>query len=387
MKKKLAARFDRVFIVWTLCILILAVASVFSVRRLLHVLPKESFEQKITNSALRQGDWFMRNQKESGDFIYEQIAATGEIKEGDNIVRQAGALYGLAQLYRYNKEPNLKETLEKGFGYFRSLTATISAETSAITLNDETWTNTTALLVLGLTEFIDSDTQLRTTGNLEYLVRLSNYLIATQTSTGAYINDYDPEPTESDYNNGETMYALIRSYSVTQKPQYLASVKHMAEYAMNYYGSQKFNSSFFSWGMAAFAHLYTVEKNDAYWRFMSAYAQKYFDSRGNAYEQYLAHQSKSVITPGSSVFLEGVDHIAWIAKEKDPLLYQELKRHIERVLNYLLVYEIDSPYGKYAVGKDSIRNAVCSQVTCETTRIDFLQHNMSAILLYKRLVR
>lgn len=387
MKKKSASRFDRVIVLWVLCLLVLIGISVYCVTRLLRVLPKESFEQKITNSALRQGDWFRRNQKESGDFLYEQIAATGERKDGDNIVRQAGALYGLAQLYRYNKEPNLKETLEKGLGYFRSLTATISAEASAITSNDETWSNTTALLVLGLTEFIDSDTQLRTTENLEYLVRLSNYLVATQTSTGAYINDYEPRPVESDYNNGETMYALIRSYSVTQKIAYLESAKRMAEYAIHYYGPQKFNSSFFSWGMAGFAHLYTVEKNDAYWEFMHAYTQKYFDARGDSYEQFLARQSDSVITPGTSVFLEGVDHIAWIAKEKDPVLFQKLKRHIERVLEYLLVYEIDSPYGKYAVGIDSVRNAVCSQVTCETTRIDFLQHNISAILLYKRLVR
>ncbi|MEK7533072.1 MAG: hypothetical protein AAB542_01430 [Patescibacteria group bacterium] len=387
MKKNRVGRLDRLQVIWSVGIIIVSIFSAWAVLHLIRVLPKESFEQKIIGSITRQGDWFVRNQTTAGDFVYERYAATGEVKEGNNIVRQAGALYGLAQLYSYTKDPAIAQTLEKGFGYFRTLTATPSAETNAITYNEETQTNTTALLVLALVEYLEADAQHKTTENLEYLVRLSNYLVSTQEASGAYINEYVPKPVESDYNNGETMYALIRSYNVTQKEPYLISVKRMAAYAIDHYGTQGFNSSFFSWGMAGFAHLYVIDANEAYWEFLKGYADKYMGARGSAYEQYLAHTSEDVITPGASVFLEGVDHIAWIAKDKDIMLHRTLTRHVQNMLNFLLMYELDSPNGKYASGNDLVRGAVCSQVGCETTRIDFLQHNMSASLLYLRLLR
>jgi len=382
MKKKRVVRVDFLFLLWISVIAVISFFSVQQVRRLVGVLPKENFKQKVTGSITRQGDWFIKNQTPAGDFVYERYAATGEIKEGNSIVRQAGALYGLGQLYAYTKNPKTKMTLEKGFDYFRGLTATPSASANVITHNGQTLTNTTALLVLGLVEYLEADNRNKTTENLEYLVRLSNYLASTQTSTGAYINEYVPKPAESDYNNGETMYALIRSYNVTQKQEYLLSVKRMASYAMEYYGPQGFNSSFFSWGMAGFSYLYAEEPDEKYWEFLRQYADKYMTSRGAVYEQFLNHTSETAITPGASVFLEGVNHIAWVAKDKDPGLYRTLKRHVERVLDFLLTYELDGPYGKYASGKDMVRGAICSQKECETTRIDFLQHNISAILLY-----
>jgi len=384
MKKKRAPRLDRIHIVWSIVIVILVCFSGVAVWRLVRLLPKENARERLEGSIVRQGKWFAKNQTEEGDFVYERISASGEVKEGHNMVRQAGALYGLGQLYAHTKDPEVAATIEKGLGYFREITATMSAEASAITYNEVTNTNTTALLVLGLVEYLEVDEALQTTENLEYLVRLSNYLVSTQTSTGAYINTYKPTPSESDYNNGETMYALIRSYRLTRKQPYLLSVKRMANYAIFHYGPRDYNSSFFSWGMAGFAHLYQVEPDEKYWEFMRAYAVKYMVSRGNGYEQYLSGKTKEPIIPSASVFLEGVSHIAWIAKEKDVSFSNMLTRHTQRVLQHLLMYEINSPYGAFVSESDVVTGAVCATVGCETTRIDFLQHNMSAIILYFR---
>lgn len=364
--------------IWIIGIAVISVFSAFSVYRLISVWPKENFEQKVVGSAKRQGEWFTRNQTNEGDFVYERIVATGEVKEGNNIVRQAGALYGLAQLYGYTKDPKIEQTLEQGFTYFRGLTATPSADVNKIVYFDDAQSNTNALLVLALVEYIEGDIKHNTTENLEYLVRLSNYLVATQATNGSYINDYTPRAEESDYNNGETMYALIRSYNVTRNERYLTSVKRFANYALTHYGEKEFNSSFFSWGMAGFAYLYKADPSDRYWKFLKEYAEKYMIARGAGYEK------TQDSPPGSAVFLEGIDHVAWIAREKDTVMYRALREHVQKVLTYLVTYEIGGPYGKYTSPDDTVIGAVCSQVTCETTRIDFLQHLLSAILLYIR---
>jgi len=372
---------------WTVVIIILLMFSAYAVFRLVRVWPKESFVEKILGSVKRQGEWFTRNQTEEGDFVYERIVATGEVSEGNNIVRQAGALYGLAQLYGFTKDPKIEQTLEKGFTYFRGLTATPSAQVNNIVYFDDAQSNTNALLVLALVEYIEADEKQKTTKNLEYLVRLSNYLIATQATNGSYINDYTPRAEESDYNNGETMYALIRSYNLVQKESYLASVKRFANYAISSYGKDEFNSSFFSWGMAGFAYLYRIEPSDRYWKFLKEYSEKYMMNRGKGYEQYLIGKGATEIPPGAAVFLEGVDHVAWIARDNDVALYRTLKAHVQKVLNHLLIYEIGGPFGKYTSPNDVVRGSICSQTTCETTRIDFLQHLMSAALLYVRFLR
>lgn len=386
MKKNQKFLFDFWYIAWCGVILGIAFFSYKAVVRLIHVWPKESIEQKLDGSILRVGSWFIRNQKPEGNFVYEQYTLTGEETQGDNnIVRQAGALYGLGHLYRYNKDPAIAEVFEKGLMYFNGLIATPSADMATISYEGSIFTNTTALVVLGLVEYMEADEQKKTIENLEYLVRLSNYLVSTQTSTGAYVNDFLPTPVESDYNNGETMYALIRSYHLTQKESYLLSVKRMANYAIDHYGKQKFNSSFFSWGMAGFSYLYMIDADERYWKFMTTSIDTYFTARGDRYEKYLKNKSGSMpIAPSASVFLEGLNHVGWIAKEKDPVLYTRLKNHVKKVLEYLLVYEINSPYGKYKSEDVRVSGAICAKDTCETTRVDFMQHNLSAMYLYLR---
>lgn len=368
--------------IWIVILLFLTVCSSYFVYRLFKLWPKETLEQKLEGSMARETTWLLNNQKEAGDFVYERIAATGQANDANSIVRQAGALYGLGQAYKYKKDPHVAQAFEKGLSYFKNLTATKSATMVAISHEDETLSNTTALVVLGLTEYIEADDRNNTLENLEYLVRLSNYLESTQATTGAYINSYIPTPSESDYNNGETMYALIRSYQLTQKDSYLTSVKRMADYAISHYKTDTFNSSFFSWGMAGFAHLYSVAPDEKYWKYLVASFDTYMKYRGQWYEQYLRSKDGEPVTPGSAVFLEGVDHIGWIAKTKDPMLYKKINAHVRRVLDHLLAYELNSPYGKYRSESASVSGAVCSQVNCESTRMDFVQHHMSAMTLY-----
>ena len=370
--------------VWLILLLFLMVGASYLVYRLVQRLPKETLEQKLASSITRETEWFLNNQKETGDFVYERLTATGEVNDGNSIVRQAGGMYGLGQAYRYKKDPQVAQAFEKGLTYFKALTATKSATMAAVSHEDSTLTNTTALLVLGLTEFIEADNRNNTVENLEYLVRLSNYLESTQATSGAYINSYSPVHLESDYNNGETMYALIRSYQLTQKDSYLASVKRMADYAITHYGTNAFHSSFFSWGMAGFAYLYTIEPEQKYWKYLSESFDTYMQDRGVGYEKYIQSKEGEPVAPGSAVFLEGVDHIGWIAKSKDQVKYKKINLHLRRMLDHLLSYELNSPYGKYRSESASVSGAVCSQVSCESTRMDFVQHHMSAMTLYLR---
>jgi len=330
------------------------------------------------------GAWFVRNQTQRGDFVYEQYAATGDTVPGNNIVRQAGALYALAKLYRHSKKEDIRETLDRGIAFFRDVTVTPSSNTRAVQYDGEIRSNTIALLILAMAEYLESETATNADVLTRELSEYAQYLVLTQVHSGGYINAHQVKNAESDYNNGETMYALIRSYEIIGNPLYLTSVRKAADYAMQKYGIGKFNASFYSWGMAAFAYLYGIDPQEAYWTFMKEYTDRYMETRGKRYEQSVADSALPKVPPGAAVFLEGVVHVAWAALYKDQWYARDLRKHIDTVLPYLIRYEINSPFGWYLSHNANLSGAVCSQASCETTRIDFTQHLLSAILLRHR---
>nr|MBP9814339.1 hypothetical protein [Candidatus Woesebacteria bacterium] len=99
--------------IWLAVLLFLIVGASYFVNRLVRLWPKETLEQKLEGSIARETQWFLNNQKEAGDFVYERASATGEINDANNIVRQAGALYGLGQAYGYKNDPKISQAFEK----------------------------------------------------------------------------------------------------------------------------------------------------------------------------------------------------------------------------------------------------------------------------------
>lgn len=338
----------------------------------------------LTNTMDMIDGWYTRVQKNDGDFRYLISVPQGKTLKGNNIVRQAGSLYALAQYYNYRRNVTTKQTLDRGFGYFTKLLEPQGTDASAIVFKGKKQSNASALLLLGLVEYIEANPQ----ENERYKVlaqKLANYLVTTQTEKGSFINMWDPQPKESDYNNGETMYALIRAYKLFKTPQYLASVEKAAAYFESYYDTRYFNSAFYSWGMAGFAHLYIVRPKESYWQFLKDSTDTYWNARGKAAHGYIVTGGKD--TPSLAVFLEGTAHTAWLAKEKDEKYYTFLRKHIEESLIYLTRYQPGNPYSSIKTTKPQIQGGICRDIPCSALRIDSTQHYLSAIYLYQTKVK
>ena len=347
---------------------------------------KSSEKPTFDSSMEKMGDWFISVQKNRGDFRYELSIPKGKTKRGNNIVRQAGALYGLAQLYKYDKNPNIQQTLEKGLGYFNKFMIPQGKNAVAVVFHGKLKSNASALLLLGLIEYLQAEPKAKAQYG-ERAEQLANYLVLSQTKEGGFINIWTPISVESDYNNGETFYALVRAYQVFHHPAYLRAAKKAAAYFETLYGHQKFNSAFYSWGMAGFAHLYKVEPRDEYWKFLKESTDKYWLARGEPMQRYINEKQGYPPKPGLAVFLEGVAHTAWIARDKNPEYYAKLKSHIESSLLFLMGYQVGNLYSPVQSKLARLQGGVCMQETCKRLRIDFTQHNLSALYLYQVMVK
>lgn len=343
---------------------------------------RQQLSSDLNDSMELSGNWFKEIQNNQGDFTYQIDTKTAQPADDNNIVRQAGSLYSLAQLYKVDKDPSTKEMLDKGFAYFDILIQSKGEDKSAVVYDNRTKSNTTALLLLALVEYAEGTNS----NDFELIQRLSNYLVFTQTDAGDFVNEYLDTSEVSDYNNGETFYALIRSYILIKDPVYLASVKKAADYFKTTYSKQEFNSGFFSWGMAGFAYLYNTSQDSSDWDFLEAYYLKYLNSRGNSIQICIIGKGQSCTKPGVAVFLEGVAHIGWIAKDKDSKLYKDIRTHLELTLNDLLKYQIGGNHSSFNFREQTLQGATCADVACSYTRIDYTQHQLSASYLYLKFI-
>ena len=342
-----------------LSLLIFLPLSIFLSWNIGKKLAEKEFNQKALESTKLAGDWFDKIQTKQGDFIYEIDTKTGKTKDGNNIVRQAGSLYGLAQVYRLGKSEQDKKTLEKGYKYFQNYLQENSVQNNA-----------KALLLVSLIEFMQADSQNQKI-YLSWAKELANYLVTTQLDNGGF-SYHGLDGDESDYNNGETFYALMRMNDLQADEDYLLVSQKAADYFIVKYGKDKFvNLSFFSWGMAGFAYLYQQDSQSRYWQFMKQSTDKFINS-------YKVNQPKGNL----GVYIEGISHVAWIAKEQDKNYYSQLKNFSKDSLIYLLSLQLDGPLSKRHSSFDNLKGSFCYDYICNSVRIDIVHHITSALFLY-----
>lgn len=342
-------------------------------------------EVQLKESMKLQAEWFINNQNPEGDFAYELLTKDGERTKNYNVVRQAGSSYALAQYYKDTQDPIVEEALRKNYEFFynKSLIMNESTNSRAIGENvKQVKSNTNALLVLSLVEFMEGDKKFEA----EYLpvaIEYADYLLETQTEEGGFIYTYGySEPMESAYNDGETLYALARIYKYTKDERYLHSAIKAADLYIGRYKNEPINLSFYSWAMAGYAHLYEVTKKDEYWDFMKSYTDQFFMGHGKTAQDYFDGNSLTIPHANLSVFLEGLAHVAEVAKQKDRQYYNKISSFYHESLSFLLTLQIEGPGSNRKSSYSSLHGGVCYNYVCEKVRIDMVHHALSAMHLY-----
>jgi small neutral amino acid transporter SnatA (MarC family) len=165
----------------------------------------------LQRSAQSAVDWFVRNQRPDGTWLYLYDADEDSTPTEYNVVRHAGATMGLYQAAAAGL-PGALRSADRGTGW--ALDRLFERDGwAALTVDQRSSAGATALLVAGL------DIRREATGDTSYdgrLRRLGRFLLAQTEPTGAVLASYDtargaPVPGEySKYYTGEAYWALAR---------------------------------------------------------------------------------------------------------------------------------------------------------------------------------
>ncbi len=181
------------------------------------------------------GEYLTRMVQPDGRFVYHYQPDSDRDVDYYNIVRHAGTLYSMYQLYGVTHDEDLLAAADRATGYLLDHMQTPAARPDAacIVQGDYLLLGSNALAALALVE------RVRATGENTYLEdarRLAGWMVATQNEAGEFIGQKrvfatnEIIPFVSQYFPGEAIYALARISQVDPQPRYLDAAQRGARW-------------------------------------------------------------------------------------------------------------------------------------------------------------
>lgn len=361
---------------------------------------------EILNKSLSLGSSFLvKNQKPAGNFNYEYDFETKTFASGDNQVRQAGALWGVALIFAYNQDPDLKKALDKSLEFFFKFTKEGNVPGSrAIFYKNEinSKTGTVALVSLGIIEYLyaekagllklkDSYRQTledNLRGYIQHLlsIQLENAHFAdsytSHEKTNYHSNKYNP------YADGEVLLTLIKAVKYLGyeelKPVFEDSAFLIAkDYTMDQWPKDpdsNLTKGFYQWSSMAF-----WEYQDTGWK-DSEYYGDYVENM--AWWMIFTHRTLQR-TRNTAYAYEGIIHAYEIAKsENNESAKSTLAFTIDRGLTKLTSWQVGGPLESRNKFLSSFNEfppvaigGIMNHRKEPLLRIDVTQHQMHSVIL------
>jgi UDP-N-acetylmuramoyl-tripeptide--D-alanyl-D-alanine ligase len=164
--------------------------------------------------------FLLAHQKPAGNFDYEYDWRAKRYTDEDNEVRQAGALWGVALLYRDQPTPERRAAVEKGLSFFETHSVNTEHGTRCVAYpgRSSSGIGTVALVALSIIEY------LRTPGappnaRAHQEAQLNGYLAELRAAVnpdGLWFGDYStetctPSGQPSPYSDGEALLTLVEA--------------------------------------------------------------------------------------------------------------------------------------------------------------------------------
>ncbi len=333
---------------------------------------------ELSERARLAAAYLSRAQQADGTFAYEYDFALGRYRDRDSIVRQAGAVFGLADYLGHDGDGPVRDAVVRGLDMLAA--RSIAYGDGQLVSGDGTLasaaTGATAIALLAELSFF------RATGNDRFASIRRAWLAglaALQLPAGRFAERPDVA-TESDYFNGETWLALARY--VRRFPDDLTAREMLAraDEAMIARYTRTPELFFFHWGTMAAATRFATTREARFldfvsmqgWLFVFALADDLSpDGNSCAAVEGLADGARALLAGG---------------RASDPG-YAPIAAQAERRLATALSMQI-VPGAAMSVDisdgdRERFAGAFLNGLDSPRTRIDATQHCLSAILKYR----
>lgn len=335
--------------------------------------------------------------KPNGAFIYSYLPKKDQVADRYNFLRHSGTTFAMLELYEKFKDPEMLSCAKSAISFILShrQPKTISGiETSCIIEKGFVKLGGNALTILMLAKYTE------TTGDMQHLATmqsLARWMTCQQLEDGRYEahkQDFKTDEIKnftSEYYPGEAIFSLVRLYNIDNNPEWLDSAEKNAQFLINIRdkGLKTEKLIHDHWLLYGLNELYRHRANDLYltqaMRIATAitltqhHKKAELDWNGGYY-------SPPRSTP-TATRMEGLCAAYALAKDfNEPEMAQKIRTCIDQCVKFQLQTQFHPESAMYLPNPKRALGGFHQSLTNFEIRIDYVQHNVSALIAYNRIL-
>lgn len=357
-----------------------------------HPIFEELTDELLLVAASGAGNYLEAAVREDGSFVYDYLPKTDEESDSYNILRHAGTIYAMMELYEVTGDEELYEAGERALEYLVDQIEDCSGGLCVVE-DDEVKLGGNGLAIIALVEYMNAS------GDYSYLSTaqdLADWILSVQGEDGEFEIHKMEYSTEEDtgfisgYYPGEAILALNRLYSVDGDEGWLDAAEAAAGYLINVRdaGVSLASLDHDHWLLYGLNELYRYRPDEIY----IEHAFKIVDAIDNLQRQeagdFPLDWLGSYYTPPRSTPTatrsEGLMAAYQLASDYG---YEEEAAHILEMVELGVRFDLGTQFGPwlamYVHDPERVLGGFHEDLTDYSIRIDYVQHNISALLLVR----
>lgn len=361
-----------------------------------HCLFDNPTKSELLSAASQGGNYLVNAVNSDGKFVYIYRPKTDEVPKQYNILRHAGTIYSMLELYEVTEDKELIESVEVALNYlFQSFQyqdtdlgmSTIVVERGIVKLGGN------ALAAIALAKYIEITEDRE---HLPIILQLGKAIQGAQNETGEFEVQKQSYPEGeiikfiSEYYPGEAILALTRIYALNPDESWLDSAEAAALYLINVRDRDLSDSQLLHdhWLLYGLNELYRYRQNPVYLnhalRMARAIAQSqnrqpdYADWRGSFYKPPRS-------TP-TATRMEGLCAAYQLARDfGEAEDVRIIKEAIALGISFQLQTQFRPESVLYVKNPQRCLGGFHRSLSNLEIRIDYVQHNISSLLGWYRI--
>ena len=349
--------------------------------------------QGLRSAATKAGQYLADAVRPDGRFVYSYRARSDSEADDYNILRHAGTIYSMLELYEVTFDPALLAAAVRAIGYLvRSMDVCPGSDFPCVVENGAIKLGGNALAVIALAKYSTA------TGRPTYVStaqRLAGWIRHSQAADGSFsIHKQNHRTGElsdfvSSYYPGEAILALLRVLELDGDPQWLDTAERAARYLIETRdaGLEESKLPHDHWLLYALNELYRERANPIYLEHAMRLARTIVRSqnRGSRYPDWQGSFYRPPRSTPTATRAEGLLAAYALARDFDPPEASAILEAVRLCLAFQLQTQFRPESAMYLPDPQRSLGGFHASLTNDEIRIDFVQHNISALLAAARL--
>jgi hypothetical protein len=360
-----------------------------------HPLYQELSRRQLLEAARLGGSYLVAALDSSGRFHYQYRADTGVVLDKYNILRHAGTIYALLELYEVTRQPELLKAAERAIGYLLRQVQPMTLggrQVSCVVEKGYAKLGGNALAVVALAKHAAlSGSQ----AHLETIRSLTEWILANQQADGRFAGHKQAYPSGRDtgfvsgYYPGEALLALLRADAVAPHQPWVDAAARGALWLIQQRDGQLSDAqlSHDHWLLYALNELYRLRPDEIFLRHAMRLANVIQASqlREAPFSDWIGGYytpPRTAPTATRSEALAAAYSLARDFQQQDGL--QPILEALRLGNQFQLRTQLVAPTVMHLPDPARALGGFRDSLTDFDVRIDYVQHNLSSLLaLYK----